>query len=76
MQSPILKVSIETVQAVICKEFKLSTAPGNITLSDLGLSYADLIKLKSAFRRVFMQDIAIKLSDSVTEITNRMQDEI
>ena len=76
MQQPILEVSFETVQAVIRKEFLLASAPINVSLADLGLSYGDMVKLKAAFRRVFKMDIRMKLNDSVREITNRMRNEI
>ena len=76
MQKPILEVSYETVQAVVRQEFRFTTAPLNATLSDLGLTYADLIKLKAALRKVFAMDIRISLNDSLKEITNKMRNEI
>jgi hypothetical protein len=72
MQKPI-EVSIETVKAVVCKEFKLAAAPIHVTLYDLGLNYADLAKLKDALRKAFNLDIRIQLSDTISVVTNRLQ---
>ena len=72
MEKPTLKISLETVKAVICNCFKLKYAPVHETLGNLGINQDDIPDIRKSLRDNFGLDVRIVITDTIADITTRM----